>query len=104
MLEGQSLLGWTTRESAHLTPVTFWPGSSPVAALLYSVLFFFLDVSPTFFQAVFSFLSLSRFIYEYRHKHGGSESLEEQICCLNRELVFKNRSGPFKITIMLIHV
>lgn len=33
---GQSLLGWTTRESAHLkgTPVSFWPGSWSVAALV----------------------------------------------------------------------
>lgn len=102
MLEGQSLLRWTTRESAHLkgTPVTFWPGSSPVAALLYSVLF---GCQPNFLPG-----SLFFSLFMTINTNPGRESLEEQICCLNslREqgAYIQNGLGPFKITIMFIHV
>lgn len=62
VLEGQSLLGWTTRESAHLkgTPIAFWPGSSPVAALLYSVLFYMSAQLSS--RQCFFFFSLSLFM------------------------------------------
>lgn len=78
MLEGQSLLRWTTRESTHLkgTPVTFWPGPSSVAALLYSVL---CGRQPNFLPGSLFDLLMTINTGTVR------ESLKElcQICCLN---------------------
>lgn len=87
---GQSLLRWTTRESAHLkgTPVTFWPGSSSIAAHLYSCL----DVSPAFFQAIYLDLFITI--------NSGTNLLFKR----DEGAYIQNGLGPFKITIMLINV